>query len=123
MKRREIEARLTGPFVKKIEQELGKASTRKLLLETVIEIAKRQRIDLATKAGGQTLDHFASLKEPWTRNGALEIDVLSIPRLNILLMSLFAGMRRCIENLGSKSWGHCCLVHEISTWLKDLMEK
>ena len=76
LKRREIEARFIGPFVKKIEQELGKASIRKLLLETVIEIAKLQGTDLATKAGGQTLDHFALLKEPWTRNGSLEIEVL-----------------------------------------------
>ena len=45
--------------------------------ETIIEIAKQQGAELASRSGNPTLDQFASLKEPWMRGGALEIDVLS----------------------------------------------
>jgi len=77
LKRREIEAQVLGPFVGKIEQQLGRRKTRELLRETIIGIAKQQGSELAARSGDPTLDRFASLKEPWERSGALEIDVLS----------------------------------------------
>ena len=40
LKRREIEAAVLGPLLRKIEQQLGRTKTRALLQETIIDIAK-----------------------------------------------------------------------------------
>ena len=76
LKRREIEAEVLGPLLRKIEQQLGRTKTRALLQETIIDIAKQQGAELASRSGNPTLGSFASLKEPWIRGGALEIDIL-----------------------------------------------
>ena len=74
--RRRIEAGVLGPMLQAFEKEFGKERTRTLARRVITEIAQSQGKALAERLGGDDLPTFASGKEPWTRNGALEIEVL-----------------------------------------------
>ena len=55
LKRREIEAEVLGPLLRKIELQLGRTKTRELLQETIIDIAKQQGAELASRSGNPTV--------------------------------------------------------------------
>lgn len=77
LKRREIEARIVVPLLDRFAQELGTDRVRELAREVVTEVARTQGDALATHVGGNDLDHFAGSMDAWTRDGALEIEVVT----------------------------------------------
>ncbi len=75
--RRRIEATVLAPLVKAFAQELGEEKTREVMGRTIVQIAREQGRALAERVGADDLKAFAQAKEPWTRNNALEIEVLT----------------------------------------------
>lgn len=76
LEQRRIEAAVIKPLVTAFEAELGRDKTR-AILERVIKAQARERgARMAEEAPDTTLAGFASMKEPWTRDGALELEVL-----------------------------------------------
>ncbi len=75
--RRRIEATVLAPMFKSFSQEFGEEKTREIMGRTIVQIAREQGRALAERAGADDLRTFAQAKEPWTRNNALEIEVLS----------------------------------------------
>ncbi len=71
--RREIEARILAPVIEALAAEFGRERVLEIVRRVVVEIARRQGRELAGQLGGNSLQHFAAGKEPWTRNGALQI--------------------------------------------------
>ncbi len=76
LRRREIEARILAPLVEAFADEFGRERVMDVARRVIVEIARAQGRELAARAGGDDLRTFAATKEPWTRNGALEIEVL-----------------------------------------------
>lgn len=74
--RREIEARILGPFFEAVAAELGEARARELLARVVVGEARKAGAAMRERAGGEGLVDFAAQWEPWLRGGALEIEEL-----------------------------------------------
>ena len=77
LKRREIEARILAPFLEALEAELPRERILEVLRETIIQVARRQGAAMAEKQGEDGLGSFADTLPDWTRDGALEIEVLA----------------------------------------------
>jgi L-2-amino-thiazoline-4-carboxylic acid hydrolase len=74
--RREIEARIVGPLAKEFIKELGEEKTTAIVKTTIVDLARESGRDLAKWVGGNGLEEFKNGFELWTRDNALEIDVI-----------------------------------------------
>ncbi len=74
--RRRIEAMILGPVIRAYQDEIGREQAADVARRTITGIAREQGAAMAAKLGTNSLRAFASSKEPWLRNGALEIDVI-----------------------------------------------
>ena len=76
LRRREIEARILAPMLQAFAVEFGRERVMEVAKRVIVEVAREQGRELAAKQGADDLRTFAAAKEPWTRSGSLEIDVL-----------------------------------------------
>lgn len=77
LNRREIEARILAPFVDALAETMPREQVIKILRETIIRIARLQGAALAESLEENGLRAFASTLEAWTRDQALELEVLA----------------------------------------------
>jgi hypothetical protein len=76
LRRREIEARIVAPLLDALGREFGRERVLEVARRVIVRIAEDQGRDLARRVGRSDVAGLAGALEPWTRNGALEIDVL-----------------------------------------------
>jgi hypothetical protein len=74
--RREVEARILAPMLDAMGEAFGRDRVVQVMRDTIIRIAKKQGSELAGFMGGVTFQHFAESLRFWTRDDALEIDVI-----------------------------------------------
>jgi hypothetical protein len=74
--RREVEARILAPVIHALSRQFGDAKVLNTVRDTVIQIAANQGVELAGQMGGNSLKHFADSLQYWTRDNALEIEVV-----------------------------------------------
>ena len=74
--RRETEARLIKPLVDALAAEFGRERVLAVVRRTIIAIAQQQGAELVETMGGDDLAAFADSLRFWTKDDALEIDVL-----------------------------------------------
>ncbi len=74
--RREVEARILAPMLDAMGEAFGRERVLQVMRDTIIRIARKQGTELAGHMGGITLQHFAESLKDWTRDDALEIDVI-----------------------------------------------
>ena len=74
--RREVEARILAPMLDAMGEAFGRERVIQVMRDTIIRIAKKQGAELAGFMGGVTLQHFSESLKSWTRDNALEIDVI-----------------------------------------------
>ena len=74
--RREAEARILAPMLDAMGETFGRERVIQVMRDTIIRIAKKQGAELAGFMGGVTLQHFAESLKSWTKDNALEIDVI-----------------------------------------------
>lgn len=77
LKRREIEARVIGPVIEAMCQEFDRERVLTVLRDTIIKLAREQGAALAEQMGGDSTHHFAKSMANWTKDNALEIEVLA----------------------------------------------
>ena len=77
LERRRIEAMVLGPLIRAYQDEIGRGRAADIARRVITGIAREQGANMAKKLGANGLKDFADNKEPWTRNGALEIDVIA----------------------------------------------
>lgn len=75
LERREIEARIVGPLIRAVQDELGPERTLALVRRVVSELARESGAELARAFGEASLGAFARCVERWSEGGALEIAV------------------------------------------------
>jgi len=73
--RREIEARVLAPFVDALGREFGRERVLAMLRDVVVDLAREQGRQLAEGGGDRSLNAFADTLEPWTRDGALSLQI------------------------------------------------
>ena len=73
--RRETEVRILIPFLQGLYEEFGKEKILNVLEKTIKEIAKTQGEELS-KEYGNNVDAFLNTLRFWTKDDALEIDIL-----------------------------------------------
>ena len=76
LKRREIEARILGPFVEALAQEFDRERVVAILSETIINIARQQGAERAAAVGDDSLLAFSQSAGDWRKGNALEIEIL-----------------------------------------------
>jgi L-2-amino-thiazoline-4-carboxylic acid hydrolase len=76
LEQRRIEAGVIKPLVRAFEEELGHEKTMAILERVIKELARERGRQLAREAPDTTLGGFASMKEPWLRGNALELQIL-----------------------------------------------
>ena len=74
--RREVEARVLAPIIQALGQEFEREKVITVVRETIIRLAQEQGAELAEMMGGCTVQHFAESLQFWTKDEALEIEVL-----------------------------------------------
>ncbi len=73
--RREIEARILAPVVEALGRRFGRDEVVAVVRDVIVSIAREQGEAMATARGDRSLPSFAGTLEPWTRDGALEMQV------------------------------------------------
>lgn len=76
LKRREIEARILGPFVDALSEEFDRERVLAILGETIINIARKQGAERAAAMGDDSLMAFSQSAGDWRKGNALEIEIL-----------------------------------------------
>jgi hypothetical protein len=74
--RREVEARILAPMLDAMGEAFGRERVIQVMRDTIIRVARKQGAELAGFMGGVTLQHFAESLKSWTRDNALEIEVI-----------------------------------------------
>ena len=76
LKRREIEARILGPFVDALASEFDRERILAILSDTIINIARKQGAERAEAVGDSSLMAFSESAGDWRKGNALEIEIL-----------------------------------------------
>jgi hypothetical protein len=73
--RREIEARILAPIIDALGQRFGRDEVVAIVREAIVTLAREQGREMAEARQDPSLAGFAETLEPWTRDGALELEV------------------------------------------------
>ena len=74
--RREVEARILSPVIEALGQSFGRDQVLSVVQSTIIRIAREQGADLSKLMENNTLQDFCETLQFWTRDNALEIEVI-----------------------------------------------
>jgi hypothetical protein len=74
--RREVEARILQPIIAALGEEFGHERVLDIVRQTIIQLAQIQGAELADMLGGRSTFHFVDSLAYWTKDEALEIDIL-----------------------------------------------
>ncbi len=74
--RREVEVRILSPVIEALGQSFGRDQVLSVIQRTIIKIAREQGADLSKLMGNNTLQDFSETLQFWTRDNALEIEVI-----------------------------------------------
>jgi hypothetical protein len=74
--RREVEARILAPVVNALGGEFGHDQVLEIVHGIITRIAADQGAELAQHMGGNSLGHFVDSLQYWTKDKALEIEVI-----------------------------------------------
>jgi predicted ArsR family transcriptional regulator len=74
--RREVEARLLKPIIDALGEVFGRDEVLAVVRDTIVRIAREQGAALSRQMGGNSLEHFVDSLSYWTKDDALQIDVI-----------------------------------------------
>ncbi len=74
--RREVEVRILSPLIEALGESFGLDQVLSVVQRTIIKIAREQGADLSKQMKNNTLQDFCETLQFWTRDNALEIEVI-----------------------------------------------
>ena len=74
--RREVEARILSPVIEALGESVGRDQVLSVVQSTIVKIARNQGADLSKQMGDNSLQHFSETLQFWTRDDALEIELV-----------------------------------------------
>lgn len=103
--RREIEARILAPVIDALSNKFGRDKVLEIVRETVIQIAADQGAELAEHMGGNSLQHFADSLQYWTKDNALEIEIIEQTEASFRFNVKRCRYAELYEKLGVSGYG------------------
>ena len=103
--RREVEARILAPVVDALGNQFGYDRVLDIVRESIIQIATDQGTELAKHMGGNSLQHFVDSLQYWTRDNALEIEVIKQTEEALLFDVTRCRYAELYKNLGVSRHG------------------
>ena len=76
LNRREVEARILAPVVEAMAEVFGRDEVMKIVSKTIKEIARNQGAEMSALMKGKGASTFVKSLEAWTRDGALDLEIL-----------------------------------------------
>jgi predicted hydrocarbon binding protein len=73
--RREIEARILAPVIEALGARFGRDEVIAIVKDVIVGLAREQGRAMAEARADHSLESFAGTLEPWTRDGALEMEI------------------------------------------------
>ena len=74
--RRQVEAMILSPMLRAFQEEIGVEKTNTTARTVITDLAREQGSQFAEGIGTNGLEDYASNKDAWRRQGALEIDII-----------------------------------------------
>jgi len=74
--RREVEARILSPVIEALGESFGRDQVLSVVQRTIVKIAREQGADLSKQMGDNSLQDFVETLQFWTRDDALNIEVI-----------------------------------------------
>ena len=74
--RRDVEARILSPVIEAPSESFGRDQVLSVVRNTIGKIAREQGADLSNLMGNNSLQHFSETLQYWTRDDALEIELV-----------------------------------------------
>lgn len=74
--RREVEARILGPLIEALSESFDRERVLEVVRDTITRLAQTQGGEMAESLGGNSSAHLMDSLQYWTKEDALEIQVL-----------------------------------------------
>ena len=74
--RRDVESRILLPVIEALGETFGRDQVLSVVQRTIVKIAQEQGAELSEQMGGNSLRHFSESLKFWTRDDALNIEVI-----------------------------------------------
>jgi predicted ArsR family transcriptional regulator len=103
--RREVEARILKPVIDDLGKAFGRDAVKAVVRDTIVKIARQQGADLSQQVGGSSLKHFVDSLAYWTKDGALEIEVIEESNEVLSFNVIRCRYAELYENLGIRAIG------------------
>ena len=117
LKRREIEARILMPVLEALGARFGRDEVFETARRTIIDVARAQGKELASRMGGDSLGHFATALEDWKKGDAYRMDVLEQSEEKFSFnVTRCRYAERCTAPSASRRWARCSPATATSRW-------
>jgi predicted ArsR family transcriptional regulator len=103
--RREVEARILKPIIDGLGEAFGRDAVQAAVRDTIVKIAREQGAALSQQMGGNSLKHFVDSLVYWTKDGALEIDVIEDSEAVLSFNVTRCRYAELYESLGIRAMG------------------
>jgi hypothetical protein len=103
--RREVEARILAPVIDALSNKFDRDKVLEIIREAIIQIAADQGAELAEQMGGNSLRHFADSLQYWTKDNALEIDIIKQTEASFIFNVTRCRYAELYKKLGVTGYG------------------
>jgi hypothetical protein len=107
LERRRVEAKLLAHVYATLAESHGKETAARIIGESVRRAAVEQGAEIAAAQGGKTsLETFIAAQEPWTRGGALTVEIDEASRSRFAFKVTRCEYARMYREMGLGEIGH-----------------
>ena len=103
--RREVEARILAPVIDALSNKFDRDKVLEIIREAIIQIAADQGSELAEHMGGNSLQHFADSLQFWTKDNALEIEIIEQTEASFIFHVTHCRYAELYKKLGVSGYG------------------
>jgi len=103
--RREVEARILAPVIDALSNKFDRDKVLEIVRETIIQIAADQGAELAEHMGGNSLQYFADSLQYWTKDDALEIEIIKQTEASLIFNVTRCRYAELYKKLGVSGYG------------------
>ena len=103
--RREVEARILAPVIDALSNKFDRDEVLEIIRKIIIQIAADQGAELAEHMGGNSLQHFADSLQYWTKDDALEIEIMKQTEQSFIFNVTRCRYAELYKKLGISGYG------------------
>lgn len=104
--RRQIEASIVGPILTNLVNNLGEQKAFSLITPVIENLAVESGIDAAKRVGGDSIEHFSSALNSWSKEDAIDSEIIEQSDKKLKWIVHRCAYAKMYEELGLKSFGY-----------------